>query len=146
MILAGIGLVAAAAASAGAILLPAGRNRALLMLAALILFPLLIAGDQWHSPLIADLRHHLDRLALALVLGAIAVGALAHVFSRRPTLLPLAIVFTLPFRIPLHGGGESANLLIPLYLVIGAGVIAAAARDFGWWPADPVAAGDPPPS
>jgi O-Antigen ligase len=130
VILAGIGLVAAAAASAGAILLPAGRNRALLMLAALVLFPLLIAGDQWHSPLIADLRHHLDRLALAVALGAIAVGALAYVFTRWPTLLPLAIVFTLPFRVPLHGGGESANLLIPLYLVIAGGVVAALVRDW----------------
>jgi O-antigen ligase len=29
----------------------------------------------------------------------------------------------LPFRIPLHSGGESANLLVPLYLVIAAGAI-----------------------
>ncbi len=144
-VLAGIGVVVAAAAAASSILLPPGRQRALPMLAALVLFPVLIVGDQWHSPLIADLRHHLDRLALAVVLGGIAVGALAYVFRRRPILLPLAIVFALPFRVPLHGGGESANLLIPLYLVIAGGVIAAAARDIGRWPAGPVAAGDPPP-
>jgi O-antigen ligase/polysaccharide polymerase Wzy-like membrane protein len=142
--LAGIGLVAAAAASAGAVLLPAGRNRALLMLAALILFPLLIVGDQWHSPLIADLRHHLDRLALAVALGAIAVGALAYVFTRRPVLLPLATVFTLPFRVPLHGGGESANLLIPLYLVIAGGVVAAALREWTQLPGGGIDLGDRP--
>ena len=136
-VLAGIGVVAAAAASAGAILLPPGRRRALLMTAALVLFPVLILGDQWHSPLIADLRHHLDRLALALVLGAIAVGALAYVFTRRPLLLPLAIVFALPFRVPLHGGGESANLLIPLYLVIAGGVVATAIGDWVARPAGP---------
>jgi putative inorganic carbon (hco3(-)) transporter len=142
--LAGIGLVVAAAASAGAILLPASRNRALLMLAALVLFPLLIAGDQWHSPLIADLRHHLDRLALAVALGAIAVGALAYVFRRWPILLPLAIVFALPFRVPLHGGGESANLLIPLYLVIASGVVATALRDWTQLPAGGPDPGDRP--
>jgi len=144
-VLAGAGLLAAAGASVGAILLPAGRNRALLMSAALILFPLLIVGDQWHSPLVADLRHHLDRLALAVVLGAAAVSGLAYVFHRRPILLPLAIVFALPFRVPLHGGGESANLLIPLYLVIAGGVLTTAIRDGAARPAGPVAAGDPPP-
>jgi hypothetical protein len=132
-VLAGIGLVAAAAASGAAILLPPGRPRTLAMLAALVLFPLLILGDQWHSPLIADLRHHPARLVLAVVVGAIALGALTYIFRRCPILLPLAIVFALPFRIPLHGGGESANLLIPLYLVIAGGVLATALRD--WTPA-----------
>ncbi|HET7589812.1 MAG TPA: O-antigen ligase family protein [Solirubrobacterales bacterium] len=140
-VLAGIGLVAAAAASAGTIVLPRGRPRAIAMAAALVLFPLLIAGDQWHSPLIADLRHHLDRLAVALVLGAIVVGGLAYVFRRWPTLLPLAVVFALPFRVPLHGGGESANLLLPLYLVIAAGVVAAASRDWPLLPPGPLARG-----
>ncbi|HKT82384.1 MAG TPA: O-antigen ligase family protein [Solirubrobacterales bacterium] len=123
-VLAALGLLAAAAGAAGAILLPAGRLRSLAMLAALILFPVLILGDQWHSHQIADLRDSPMRLAL---LGALAVGAsvaLAYVFKRWPILLPLAIVAALPFRVPLHAGGDTANLLVPLYLVIAGGVLA----------------------
>jgi hypothetical protein len=48
-VLAGIGLIAAAGASGAAILLVPGRLRALLMVAAMVLFPVLIAGDQWHT-------------------------------------------------------------------------------------------------
>ena len=39
------------------------------------------------------------------------------------SLLPLAIVAALPFRVPLQAGGDTANLLVPLYLVIAAGVV-----------------------
>jgi hypothetical protein len=143
-VLAGIGLVAAAAASAAAILLPPGRLRAVLMVAAMILFPVLIAGDQWHTAQIVDLRHDEARVVELLALAAVVVGSLAYVFRRWPILLPLAIVFALPFRVPLHAGGESANLLVPLYLVIAAGAVAAAVRDWGGRPAGPVAGGDPP--
>ena len=55
-VLAGVGLLAAAAAAAAVILLPPGRLRAVAMLVALVLFPALILGDQWHSTQIADLR------------------------------------------------------------------------------------------
>jgi O-antigen ligase len=144
-LLAGIGLVAGAAASAIAILLPPGRPRAVLMLTAMTLFPVLIAGDQWHTAQIVDLRHDEARIVELLVLAAAVIGVLAYLFRRWPVLLPLAIVFTLPFRIPLHAGGDTANLLVPLYLVIAAGVVATAVRDWGARPAGPAAAGDPPP-
>ena len=49
------------------------------------------------------------------------MAALTALFMRRPGLLPLAVVFALPFRVPLELAGSTANLLIPLYLVIGAG-------------------------
>src|SRR5262249_7330203 len=46
---------------------------------------------------------------------------------RWPILLPLLVVATLPFRIRLHvAGGQAVNLLVPLYVVIGAGVLATA--------------------
>ncbi|MGN6254095.1 MAG: O-antigen ligase family protein [Solirubrobacterales bacterium] len=143
--LAGAGVLIAAAASAAAILLPPGRRRSVAMLIALVLFPVLIVGDQWHNPQIVDLRHHAGRLVVLLAIAALVVGALAYFFRRWPILMPLVIVFALPFRVPLHAGGESANLLVPLYLVIAAGVVAAAVRDWPGWPAGPVAAGDPPP-
>ncbi len=135
--LAGLGVVVAAAAAAAAILLPAGRLRAAAMLAALLLFPALILGDQWHSRAIADLRHDDVRLA-ALGLGALAVSAaLAWAFRRWPILFPLAVVAALPFRVPLHAGGDTANLLVPLYLVIAGGVLAATAKDWAARPAGP---------
>jgi O-antigen ligase len=126
--LAAIGVLAAAAAAAAVILLPAGRARSAAMLAALILFPALILGDQWHSHQIVDLRDDSARFA-ALALLALAISAaLGIVFHRWPILLPLAIVAALPFRVPLHAGGDTANLLVPLYLVIAGGVLATAFR------------------
>jgi O-antigen ligase len=122
-LLAGFGLIVAALAAAGAILLPAGRPRAAAMLVALVLFPALVLGDQWHTHQIADLRDHPSRLAALAIAGMLASVALAYGFRRWPVLLPLAIVAALPFRVPLHAGGDTANLLVPLYLVIAGGVL-----------------------
>lgn len=129
-LLAGGGLLIAAAASAAAVLLPPGRPRALLMVAAMALFPALIVGDQWHTAQIVDLRHDEERIVALLALAAFAVGVLAYAFRRWPILMPLAIVFALPFRVPLHAGGDTANLLVPLYLVIAAAVVATLLRDW----------------
>jgi putative inorganic carbon (hco3(-)) transporter len=128
--LSGAGVLLAALASAAAILLPPGRLRSLAMLAALVLFPVLIFGDQWHTQQITDLRESSGRLLALLAVGAVAVVALAAIFRRWPLLLPLLIVAALPFRVPLESGGDTANLLVPLYLVIAAGVLAAALRDW----------------
>jgi len=127
--LAGAGVLLAAASAAGAILLPPGRLRAAAMLAALVLFPALILGDQWHSHQIAALRGTPVRLTLLGCLALALSVALALAFRRRPPLLPLAIVAALPFRVPLHAGGDTANLLVPLYLVIAGGVLATALGD-----------------
>jgi O-antigen ligase len=135
--LAGAGVLLAACSAASTILLPAGRARAAAMLLALALFPILILGDQWHSARIVALRDPLTHLIGLGAAGLALAAALAYLFRRRPILLPLAIVAVLPFRIPLHSGGESANLLVPLYVVIAGGVLAAAVRDWGPWPAGP---------
>jgi O-antigen ligase len=120
------GVLVAAGSAAAAILLPAGRVRAAAMLLALALFPLLILGDQWHSPQIVDLRHDSARFIALGLAALIATALLGGVFWRQPTVLPLAIVAALPFRVPLHAGGDTANLLVPLYLVIAGGVLSAA--------------------
>ncbi len=125
--LAGAGLLVAAAASAAAILLPPGRLRSAAMVLAMVLFPVLIAGDQWHTTQIVDLRHDEGRIVALLALAAVVVGALAYAFRRWPIVMPLAIIVALPFRVPLHAGGDTANLLVPLYLVIAAAVVATAA-------------------
>ncbi len=126
-LLAGLGIAIAAAAAAVAILVPIGRGwRSAAMLIALILIPALILGDQWHSRQIVDLRHHVSHLAALGIVALAVAAALAACFHRWPTLLPLAIVAALPFRVPLHAGGDTANLLVPLYLVIAGGVLATA--------------------
>ena len=133
--LAGAGVLIAAAASAAAILLPPGRQRAVAMVLAMALFPLLILGDQWHTAQIVDLRHDDARIAALLLIAAAAIGALTYLFRRWPILMPLAIVFAIPFRVPLHAGGDTANLLVPLYLVIAAAVVATLLRDWNHPPA-----------
>ena len=44
-------------------------------------------------------------------------------FARWPELFALAAIAALPVRVPLEIGGETANLLVPLYVVIAAGTI-----------------------
>jgi putative inorganic carbon (hco3(-)) transporter len=129
-VLAAAGVLVAAGTAAAAILLPRGRSRSAAMLLALVLFPLLILGDQWHSPQIVDLRDDSARFVVLGLLALAAAAVLAVVFHRWPILLPLAIVATLPFRVPLHAGGDTANLLVPLYLVIAGGVLSAALREW----------------
>jgi O-antigen ligase len=131
LILAAAGVLIAAASAAAAMLLPGGRLRSAAMLLALALFPFLILGDQWHSTQIVDLRDSAARLVALGIAGLLAVAVLTTAFRRWPILLPLAIVAALPFRIPLHAGGDTANLLVPLYLVIAAGVLLTALRDWG---------------
>ncbi|HXQ89021.1 MAG TPA: O-antigen ligase family protein [Solirubrobacterales bacterium] len=128
--LAGAGLLIAAAASAAAILLPPGRPRGAAMVLAMALFPVLIAGDQWHTTQIVDLRHDEGRIVALLAIAAVAITALVLAFRRWPILMPLAIIAALPFRVPLEAGGDTANLLVPLYLVIAAAVVATVLRDW----------------
>jgi putative inorganic carbon (hco3(-)) transporter len=129
-VLAGAGVLAAASASAASILLPPNRARSAAMALAIVLFPILILGDQWHTAQIVDLRHDTGRIVALVGIAAAAIGVLAYAFRRWPALIPLAIVFALPFRIPLHAGGDTANLLVPLYLVIAGAVVATAWRDW----------------
>lgn len=124
--------VAAAASVSLAILDRPGRRRSVAMLAALVLAPALIAGDQWQATQVAELRSSPVLLLAALLGTTVVVALLAFLFNRRPVLIPVLILITLPFRIPLAVGGEDANLLLPLYLVIASGVLVTAFRQ--WQP------------
>src|SRR5215213_9433153 len=97
-----------ATAVAGVFALPSLRARAIAAIVALVLAPALLLGELWDNPQIASLRDKPAGLAAAIVLGAIVAIALAALFVRRPTVLPLLAFFTLPFRIPVETGGESA--------------------------------------
>jgi O-antigen ligase len=118
------GMVVAAALAAGAVLGRTVRGRAYAMLGALVLTPVLLVGEIWHSPQLDSLRSHPAPAAVAAVAGLAALGGLAWLFSRRPGLLCVLALATLPFRIPVQAGGSTANLLVPLYVVIGAGALA----------------------
>ena len=124
----GAGLVLAAAASAYAIWAPPSRGRSIAMLLALALAPVLIAGDAWETARFEDLRDNAGTTILLGAAGLVIVAGLAYLLRARAWLLAPLIVAALPFRVPLEAGGETANLLVPLYLVIAAGVLTAATR------------------
>jgi O-antigen ligase len=72
-------------------------------------------------------------ILLAVVCIALAV-AFAYLIRRRPALFALLAVGTLPLRVPISTGGRTVNLLIPLYVVTLAGLLA---RLRGAWPERP---------
>ncbi|MEK6252125.1 MAG: hypothetical protein AABM43_09320, partial [Actinomycetota bacterium] len=142
-VLAGAGLFVAVSAAAAAMLWEASPRRSATMLIALALIPVLILADQWHSAEITDLRDHVARFVALGAVAVIAVGVLTALFRRRPVLLPLAVIAAVPFRVPIHAGGQEANLLIPLYLVIAGGVLATAWRQWEEHQGGPSAGGAP---
>jgi putative inorganic carbon (HCO3(-)) transporter len=119
------GAVLAVLLAAGALLARDRRQRALAMAGALLLAPVLLVADIWDSPQLDVVRDHPLPAAAAAVLGLAAVVALALLMARRPVVLPLLALAALPFRIPIEVGGTTSNLLVPLYLVIAAGALAA---------------------
>ena len=120
----------AAVCVAVAILDRPGHRRSAAMLLALALAPALIAGNQWEATQVAELRNSPALLVAALAGTALVVAALAALIDRRPLMLPVLVLVALPFRVPLAVGGEDANLLLPLYLVLAAGVLVAAFRQW----------------
>jgi len=118
------GVIIAALLVAVALVHPYARARAAAMLGALVLAPALLLADIWNSHQLSVIhRHPLVAVALALV-GLGVVGLLAAQIARRPVLLAPLAVAALPFRVPISAGGTTANLLVPLYLVVGAGTLA----------------------
>jgi O-antigen ligase len=117
-------LILAALLAAGALVAPGTRMRAGAMLGALVLAPIILGFHISDSDQVKPLRDH-PSLAMAGAVGAVVVLAvLAVLFDRRPAWLPVAAAATLPFRVPIASGGSTANLLVPLYLVVAAGAAA----------------------
>ena len=117
-------LILAALLAAGALVAPGPRLRAGAMLGALVLAPIILGFHISDSDQVEPLRDH-PSLAVAGAVGAVVVLAvLAVLFDRRPAWLPVAAAATLPFRVPIASGGSTANLLVPLYLVVAAGAAA----------------------
>ncbi len=118
------GMVVAAALAAGAVLGRTVRGRAWAMLGALVLTPVLLVAEIWNAPQIETVRERGVLAVGAAAVGLAAVGALAWLFARRPGFLAVMALAALPFRVPVQAGGSTANLLVPLYVVIGAGALA----------------------
>jgi hypothetical protein len=125
--------VIAAVLLAGFGVLAAGRGeleraRALAIGLALAATPVLLVAAIWDSPQLHPFRHRPLIGALAILGGLAVVAGLAIVVWRRPQAFPLLAVAALPFRVPISSGGETSNLLIPLYVVVAAGTVAYIAR------------------
>jgi O-antigen ligase len=120
--LARAGIVADALLAAQA-LLARGAIRRAAIAAALVLTPVVLAGELWRSTQIEHLRHHPALAAGAIVAALAVVAALALAFRGRPTLFALAAVLALPFRFSVLAGG-TGGILIALYAVIAGGALA----------------------
>jgi O-antigen ligase len=116
-------VLVAAAAAAAALLARGPRQRAAPTVAAPVLAALAMASTL-QSTTFDRLGAHVAEAAAAGAAGLVAVVVLAVVFHRRPGALFVLAVAALPFRVPVAIGGSTANLLLPLYLVIGAGCLA----------------------
>jgi putative inorganic carbon (HCO3(-)) transporter len=117
-------VVLVALLAAGALLARQRRRRATAMLGGLVLAPVLLIADIWHSPQLGVVHRHPLVAAAGAALAVIVVAAIALLFARRPALLGPLVVLALPFRIPISAGGTTSNLLVPLYLVVAAGTLA----------------------
>lgn len=117
-----MGCLVAVGSLSASLLVADPRIRVAGLVLAMALATALIAGQGWDD--IQNLRDHHLAFAGTIAGAAIVLVAGAAAMLRWPILLPLLIVATLPFRVRLHvAGGEAVNLLVPLYVVIGAGVL-----------------------
>ncbi|MGN6870681.1 MAG: O-antigen ligase family protein [Solirubrobacteraceae bacterium] len=119
-----LGVVAVAVLAAVVMLHPDARVQALAMLGALVLAPVLLLGDIWHSPQLSIVHRHPAVAAVGALVALVAVAGAALLLRRQPVLFPCAVILALPFRIPIQAGPNTANLLVPLYFVVAAGALA----------------------
>ncbi|MGA9876485.1 MAG: O-antigen ligase family protein [Solirubrobacteraceae bacterium] len=63
-------------------------------------------------------------LLAGAVAALLAIAVLTLVMRRHPQAFPLLAVVALPFRLPISTDGRTVNLLLPLYAVVAAGVLA----------------------
>jgi O-antigen ligase len=119
-----VAAIVAALLAAVAVLARAPRTRALATAGVLVLTPTLLVVQVWDTPQLHPLRNHPLYTAIGGALALAAVGLVAWLFARHPRLFPVLAVVAMPFRLPIETGGQTVNLLVPLYFVIGAGALA----------------------
>jgi O-antigen ligase len=119
-----LGMVVAALAAGGAILITEARGRALSMVLASVLTPVVLVAEIWDTPQMQTLRDRPLVVALAAGAGLVFIGAIVLLLARRPHWFAYLVAGAIPFRVPIEAAGATANLLVPLYAVIGAGTLA----------------------
>jgi len=110
-------LLATAGATAFALVTSDRRLRAMAILAAPAIAVLSIGTLANHIPAVDA------KVIAAGVAGVIGVVVLTAIVYRRPNAFALLAVAALPFRVPVSIGDTAANLLLPLYGVIAAGIL-----------------------
>jgi hypothetical protein len=116
-------MLVACGGAAAALLARDSRLRYAAAALALLVAPILVAGDVWDSSRLVDLRHHPAKLAVAAGTAVLAVGVAAAVFRRVPWVFPVSVFAALSLRVPVQAAGQTAHLLVPMYLVIAAGLV-----------------------
>jgi O-antigen ligase len=124
-------LIFVALLAALALVAPTARVRAWAMLGALAITPVILVFHISDSDQFRELTDRPSLAAAAGLAGVLVVLALAWAIRRWPSLLPVLAVAAVPFRVPIALGGTTANLLVPLYGVVAAGVLAYALPRLG---------------
>jgi putative inorganic carbon (HCO3(-)) transporter len=118
------GVIVVAALTAAALIAGDRRGRAATMLGAVVLAPVLLLDEIWHSPQLHLVHRHPLVALVGAVIAIALLAAAARLLARRPSLFALLAIAALPFRVPIQAGGSTSNLLVPLYLVVAAGSLA----------------------
>ena len=122
--------ILAAALVAVALLARAPAARWTAAILAMLVAPLLLAGAVLEDDRAEKLLDHPVLLLGGGLAALLALGIGAAIFVRWPRLLPPLIAIAIPLRLPLVIGGESVNLLLPLYGLIASGALAFAIRAY----------------
>ncbi|HSI82040.1 MAG TPA: O-antigen ligase family protein [Solirubrobacterales bacterium] len=114
------GMLAACGSAALAVAAADRRLRLAAVAAAVVVAPILVAGDVWDEPRVVVFREDTAQVVGAIAATLVVVGVVAFLVVRVPDAFPVLAIGLLPLRVPVEIGGETANLLIPLYAVIAA--------------------------
>jgi O-antigen ligase len=117
-------LILVALLAAAALVVPSSRWRAAAMLGALAIAPVILIFHISGTDQFQALTRRPTVAAAGGAAALVVVIVLAAVIHRRPSVLPVLAVAAVPFRVPIAIGGSTANLLVPLYGVVAAGVLA----------------------
>jgi putative inorganic carbon (hco3(-)) transporter len=124
-----VGMLIACGAAAAAILAPRARWQPVAVGVALVAAPLLVLGDVWDDSQVVEARDSPALIAAAVVGLVAAVAVVAAILRRFEWALPALVFGALALRVPLQIGGETSNLLVPLYLVIASAFVAGLGRE-----------------
>jgi putative inorganic carbon (HCO3(-)) transporter len=119
-----LGVIVVAVLAAIVVSARVDRVRALAMLGALVLAPVLLLAEIWNSPQLSIIHRHPAEAAVGALFALALVVAAAVALARwRQWTGPLALA-ALPFRLPISVSGSTYNLLLPLYFVVAASALA----------------------